>query len=100
MSQDHEYRMGRARIESIPPLDLLLVHHRHKGIGRAKQDGPAEVRWRYADDGKRMVVQPDNAAYRPTVILKMEGPIRVTKHDLRCAVRAIFIGAVEETAKI
>ena len=59
-----------------------------------------EIRRRYTDDRERMLVQLNGAAHHAAIILKMAVPIRVAEHDIRSAVRAMLIGAVEETAKI
>src|SRR5690242_1866704 len=100
MSERHKYQVSCPRIESVQPLNLLLVHQGDKEIGDAERQSSAEVRWRNADDGKRMLVHPNRAAHHPAVILKMGVPIRVTEHEIWCAVRAMLIGAVKETAKI
>src|ERR1017187_6324030 len=97
--------MGSARVQDIRPQDirplqLLLVNHRQKEIGKVKQHSPVEPRRRYAGDGKRMLVQPDSTAHHATIIRKMVVPIRVCEHYIRSAVGAMLIGAVEETAKI
>src|SRR2546421_9552106 len=47
-----------------------------------------------------MLVQLNNTAHHATIILKMAMPIRVREYDIRSAVRAMLIGAVEEMANI
>src|SRR6266849_3906763 len=100
MSHYIKNRTLPARIQIIRPLHLLLVDHRHKEIRREKQQGPVELRRRHAEDGKRMLVDLNCAAHNATIILKMYMPVRVAEHNVRSAVRAMLIGAMEETAKI
>ncbi len=47
-----------------------------------------------------MLVQVNNTAHRATIVLKATMPICVFEHDIRSAVRALLIGAVEEAAHI
>ena len=89
-----------AVVQAVPPFYLLLVHHRHKEIGRDEHESPAKVRRRHAEDGKRMFVHLNDAAHHATIIVKMAVPIRVAEHDIRSAVGAMLIGGVEETAEI
>src|SRR5260370_27385764 len=100
MPQRHEYRMSPAHVERIHPLDLLLVDYRHKESGGAKHQGPVEPRWRYAGDGKRMLVHADDAAHHAPIVGKMGVPIIVGEHDVWRAVGTMLVGAVKETAKI
>ncbi len=92
--------MLSALVQATPSLDLLLVNHRHKEIRREKHYSPVEFRWRDAEDCKRMLVQLNHAAHHGTIILKTAVPICVWEHDIRGAVGAMLIGAVEETTKI
>ena len=63
--------------------------------------GPLSPGWLgYTDDCKRMLIDLNFAAHHSTVILKTSVPIRVTEHDVRCAVRAMLVRGLEETAKI
>ena len=77
-----------------------MVHNRHKKIGIEKQQRAVELRRRYTDDGKRMLVHLNNTAHHSPIILEMSVPKRVGEHDIRSAVRAMLIGGVEEMAKI
>src|SRR5882762_9250254 len=47
-----------------------------------------------------MFVHLDNTPQDPTIIIKVGVPIRVTEHHVRGAIRAVFIGGVEEAAEI
>ena len=100
MSHYHKYPTVSARIQEVRTLYLLLVNHWHKEIGRAEQQSPVEPEWSYTEDGKRVFVDPDNAAHHVRIILKMHVPIRVCENHIRSAVWPVLIGAVEETAKI
>src|ERR1700730_8097459 len=99
MSHRHENPTVPARVQVIR-VDLLVVHNRHKKIGMEKQEGPVELRRRYPEDGKRMLVHLNPTAHHATIILEMGVPIRVGEHDIRSAVRAMLIGGVKEMAKI
>ena len=59
-----------------------------------------ELRWRYSDDGKRMLVHLNDTPHHATIVLKVGVPKRVTEHDIRSAVRAMLIRGIEEMAKI
>ena len=59
-----------------------------------------EPRRSYADDGKRMFVELNGTAQHTAIIVKTSMPIRIGEHDIRSAVGAMLIGAVEETAKM
>src|ERR1700730_82959 len=89
-----------ARFQQIFPVHLLLVDDRHKEILRDKKQSPTELRWGYTDDGKRMLVQLNATAHHAAIVLETGVPIRVGEHEIRGAVGAMLIGAVEETAKI
>src|SRR5437016_4146466 len=84
----------------IPSFNLLPVHHGHKKVRSEKNDGPVKSRWRYPEDGERMLVQLNNTAHNTTIILKMAVPKCVRKHHIRGAVWTMLIGAVEEAAEI
>src|SRR5579864_3668840 len=47
-----------------------------------------------------MLVELNNTTHHAAVILKTVMPKRVGEHDIRSAVRAMLIGAVEEAAQI
>ena len=47
-----------------------------------------------------MPVEPNNAAHHAAIVLKMAVPICVGEHDIGCAVWAMLIGIVEESAKV
>src|SRR5215471_14876123 len=79
---------------------LFLIEHRHKEIGREKQQSSTELRRGYSNDGEGMLVELNGSAHDATVILKMRVPICVAEYDIRSAVRAVLIGGVEETAKM
>src|SRR5216683_2482817 len=49
---------------------------------------------------ERMLVELNRATHNLAVILKMGVPIRVGQHHVRCAVRAVLVGAVKKTAKV
>src|SRR5271168_4907630 len=88
-----------AHIHEILSLDLLRIDHGDKEVGRVKQQCPAKLSRRYAQDGKRMLVQPNDAADNPQIALEMGAPIRVAEHYIWSAVRAVLVGGVKETAK-
>ena len=52
------------------------------------------------DDCERMFVEADGAANDATIVLKMRVPIAVGKDDVRSAVRAVLIGAVDEASEM
>ncbi len=49
---------------------------------------------------KGCLLSLNNTAHHAAIIPEMAVPICVAEHDIRSAVRAMLIGAVEETAKI
>src|SRR6266550_2200004 len=101
MSDGLKNRMGiSARTHEFFPVHLLLVDDRHKEIGRNKQQSPAEIGRRYTDDGEGMLVQLNRAADDAGIILEMAVPICIAEHEIRGAIRAMFVGALKETAKI
>ena len=79
---------------------ILLVDHRHKEVGIEEQQCPVELGRRDAQDGVRMLVHLDDAAHHAAIVLKMTVPIGVGQHQVRCAVRAMLVGDVEEAAEI
>src|ERR1700674_1241982 len=89
------HRLARS-FRSFAPV----VHHGHKEVRRDEHYSPAKLRRRYADDGKRMLVQLNRTAHYATIIVKMAVPICVTEHDIRSAVRTMIIGKVEEAAEV
>src|ERR1039457_1401366 len=89
-----------ARVQLRLPVHLFLVDDRHKEIGRDKQQSPLEPRRRYPNYRERMLIQPNRAAHHASIILETAVPIGVGEHDIRGAVRATLIGAVEDAAKI
>src|SRR5580658_2348518 len=54
MAQHHQKSTVPARLQDILSLDLFLVHKRHPEIGKDDQQRPAELRWGYTEDSKRM----------------------------------------------
>src|SRR5207244_1319032 len=98
--QHHQNAALPASIQHIHTLHLFLVNYRDPEIGKDEHQSPPELWWRHTQDGKRMFIQLNNTTHHATIILKMAVPKRVGEHDIRSAVRAVFIGAVEETAKI
>src|SRR5262249_9376319 len=89
-----------ALVQNILSLYLLLVHQRRIQIKREKYRCPAELRRRYTDDGKRMLVQSDRSSHRPGIILKMGVPKCVAEHDIGCAVGAMLMGGVKKAAEV
>src|ERR1700733_2824558 len=89
-----------ARIQEIRSVYLRRVDHRHKEIGRVKQQCPVKLRRRYTENGKRMLAYSNGTTHHAAVILKMAMPIRPGEHDVGSAVGAMLIGPMEETAKI
>src|SRR5579875_2068357 len=87
-------------VQAVPPLNLLLIHNRHKHVGEEKQYASVKLRRRYSENCKRIFVQPDDAAHHTAVIWKMAVPIAVAQHYVRCAVRAMLIGAMEKTPQV
>src|SRR5215831_10796960 len=100
MSQHHQNAAVSARVQHIHALHLFLVNYRDPEIGKDEHQGPPKLCWRYTLDGKRMLVQLNNTTHHAAIILKMAVPKRVGQHDIRSAVLAMFVGTVEETAKI
>src|ERR1700683_4337935 len=100
MTQDPEYRALSAYIKVILALDLFLIDHGHKEIGREKHQSAVEIRRGDAHDGKRIFIYLNNAAYHAGIIVKIAMPVRVGEDDIGSAVRAMLIGRVKETAKI
>src|SRR5262252_5452043 len=100
MSNRHENPAGRAGVKKIGSLDLLSIHDGHKEIGREKQYSALELRRRYTNDGERILVQLNRTAHHPTIFLEMSMPISIRQHDIRSAVRAVLIRAVEEAAQV
>src|SRR5271156_5738586 len=100
MSHRLKYPTDPSRVQVVPLSDLLLVHYRNKKIGIEKQEGPMELRWRYTEDGKRMLVHLNKPAHYASIVLKMAVPIRIAEHDIESAVRAMLIRAVEKLPKI
>src|SRR4029077_9165685 len=85
-----------AGVQKIRRVVVFLVDDGYKEIGREDQNSPAESGRRYTDDGKRMLVEMENAADHAAVILKMAVPIRIGKDDIW----SMLIGGVNEPAKI
>src|SRR5262252_443696 len=100
MSQHHQNAAVSARIQDIHALHLFLVNDRDPEIGKDEHQGPPKLGWRYTQDSKGMLVQLNHTAHHAAIILKMAVPKRVSQHDISSAVRAMFVGTVEETAKI
>ena len=100
MSDDHKNPTASAIVQVIRSIYLLVVHHGDKEIGRDEHDGPAKLRRRYAEDGKRMLVQLNRTAHDATIIVKVAVPICITEDDIRIAIRTMLIGKVEETAEV
>src|SRR5580698_8978334 len=98
---DHGKDSTRAAlVEAARALDLLLVHQRSKAVGMKKEHGPVEARWRYAEDGERMLVHLDYAPYQAAIVLKVAVPELIREHDVRRAVRSMLVGAMEEAPQI
>src|SRR5262245_57331162 len=89
-----------ARIQDVPPLHLLYVHHRHIEFRKTEHKSPVEPGRGYTEDGKRMLVELNDAAHNATIILKPGVPTVVAEDDIRSAVRAVFVGAVGEAAEV
>src|SRR5215831_7116389 len=100
MSNRHKNPAGRAGVEKIGSLDLFSIHDGHKEIGREKQYSALELRRRYTNDGERILVQLNRTAHHRTIFLEMSMPISIRQHDIRSAVRAVLIRAVEEAAHV
>jgi hypothetical protein len=47
--------------------------------------------WRYPDDGVRMLVQLNDAADHPAIIVKIAVPIRVGEDNIRSAARTMLV---------
>ena len=47
-----------------------------------------------------MLVDLDDTAHNAAIVLKMAVPIGVTQHQVRCAVRSMLVGDMEEAAQI
>src|SRR6202035_2007052 len=71
-----------------------------KEIGIEEHHDAVESRLGDADDGVGMFVDLSGAADHVAIILKASMPIPVAEHDVRSAVRAMFIGGVEETSDV
>src|ERR1017187_8369668 len=80
--------------------NLVLVDHRNIEVGGEKDEGSAEIGRRYAQDGERMPVNPDDMAHHSPIALKVAVPIRITEHDVGGAVHPPLIGRMEEAAKV
>src|SRR5437667_5411625 len=100
MSNDHKNPAACAIVQVSRSIDLLMVHHGQKEIGRDEHYGPAKIRRRYPENGKRVLVQLNRAAHCATIIVKVIVPVSVTEDDIRSAVRTMIIGVVKETAEI
>src|SRR5436305_2093050 len=100
MSEDLIHPSCSTRIQETLPVDLLLIDHGHKEIGRENQQRPVELRWGDTENGERMLVQQDLTAHYAPIVLKMTVPIAVGEHDVRSAVGSVLVGAVEEAAEI
>src|ERR1700738_2147268 len=92
--------VAAARVQQIVPVHLCLVDDGHKEIGCDEQQCSLEARRRYTDDGERTFVQLDHTANHASIVMETAVPIRVSKHDIGSAIRAVLIRGVEDLAKI
>src|ERR1035438_3896618 len=81
-------------------VDLLQVADGHEEIWGDKEQGPVESRRRYSDDGEGMFVNQYRAAHHAAIVLEARVPVSIGEHDIGCARITMFIGGVEEAAKI
>src|SRR5579884_1060730 len=100
MPDCHEYRMSCAYIERVLAFDLLLIDDRNEDLGNTERQDSAECRRRYTDYGKRVFVHANDAANHTAIVLIVRVPVRVREHDVRYAVPATFVGAMEEAPEI
>src|SRR5215472_12482120 len=99
MAQRHKNPTVAPLVQVNVRLHLLCIDDRHVKVGIEKHESPMEVRWRYSDNRKRMLVHLDNAAHYTAIAGKLVVPISVAQHDVGSAVWSVLVRLVNQPAK-
>ena len=97
---DQHGRVVTAIFERIEPLHERLLDDGDPEGRREEQLGAAEPFRPDADDGEWVPVDLNAPPYHSGVVMEVAMPVGVAEHDVRCAIRTLLIGGVEEAAEM